>query len=594
MLTLDKDSQIIVTDENFSVKIKCVNPACFMNEIPGDVGLGLEISVNEHTRLTFGNPERFEKFVSSQDRKFSGMSLRFNGALFMYGTLVITNATSETYSGWLQSELGALGTKQRDKFIIEESLPVNQTFVNKQWLAYSPETDDYACVPIKNLDFWEGKGIQVPETFSTTDPGGKVISKEELVYRHSQYFRNEKDNYVNRELGMLIDTEGYSVVVSPFLFLQVAIRKILHANGFFIDTDANFLTNAALNRLVIYNTYNLMWQSFTTTIEGPYVQWDPMLKQWVFISRKVVTDTQWYLGTFEYTSLLPKISLKDFVLGIQNWQNIIFVFGKDNKVKVIDRNAIVESPAYSLDAYFIGSWVMGEKKDTILKFTQEIDSNDANFGENWHDLSDRRNDYGAPVDSFVQLNALTGELGELRLVRDEARIYEYTWATDLIQVAETWEERTLDVLVWKPASIMPQPFFYGTSETDEIEEIKTSVAPLVTPVRQTGNIKSMKSLWSDFKLRCLYQPNGENAGFDTIFDGDQGVFERRWRKWAQFWRSRQTVEGEFMLPLNELIYITSNITQPYSTRHGWFIIEELECDFKGSQMSTVKIKGYKL
>jgi len=54
------------------------------------------------------------------------------------------------------------------------------------------------------------------------------------------------------------------------------------------------------------------------------------------------------------------------------------------------------------------------------------------------------------------------------------------------------------------------------------------------------------------------------------------------------------VQGEFLLPLNELKYVIENITQPYSTREGKFIIEEMEVDFQGDLMSTVKIKGYKL
>jgi len=110
MLTLHRDSRTIVTDDKFSVTLKFVNPVCFMDSIPGDVGFGLEISVNEYTRAEFGNPDRFEKFVVGQDRKFPNVSVRFSGTTLLSGTLIITNATRDSYSGWLQSELGVLGT----------------------------------------------------------------------------------------------------------------------------------------------------------------------------------------------------------------------------------------------------------------------------------------------------------------------------------------------------------------------------------------------------------------------------------------------------------------------------------------------------
>ncbi len=104
----------------------------------------------------------------------------------------------------------------------------------------------------------------------------------------------------------------------------------------------------------------------------------------------------------------------------------------------------------------------------------------------------------------------------------------------------------------------------------------------------------MKSLWKDFKLRCLYQPHPENFDIDTIFSGINGIFNRRWLKWARFWRSRQAVEGQFQLPLTELYSITNNITRKYHTQEGEFLIEEMEVEFKGDLMGPVTVRGYKI
>jgi hypothetical protein len=191
------------------------------------------------------------------------------------------------------------------------------------------------------------------------------------------------------------------------------------------------------------------------------------------------------------------------------------------------------------------------------------------------------------------------QLGDLRLVIVENKIYEYKWGVFTATDAGLSETQT-DILEWVVASINPQYLLYGTS--DEIEEIKTPFSSLsrveggvdYPEVHQSGNMGSAKSLWSDFAPRLIAYNIGASNAAKLDFDGTSGIFETRWRNWATFWKSRQPVEGDFMLPLNELVYVINNITQPYSTRHGKFIIEEIECDFKGELMGLVHVKGYKV
>ena len=597
MLTLHHNANTIVTDADFSVKLKWVNPACFMDAIPGDVGLGLEISVNEYTRAEFGNPERFERFdLLPSSRRYSGVAIRFNGFLLMSGTLVITNATTETYSCWLQSELGVLGSKERDRFITDIAMPEDQTFVNKMASAYDPETDTYAAELIENYDFWEGKGRQENVDYPYYDENSDPQIRQVMEYRLSTLFKTNKYGKVNRESGGAIDVAGEGVVVSPQLYLHSATKELLRSCGFFIDDTANFLKSTDLLKLLIYNNYNLMYQTFTVSRENA-PHWNSYLNIMENVAANFITNTTWSVGTFDYASLLPKVSLKDFILGLQNWQNIIFQFLTDRTVRVIDRNAIPDAEAYDLDQYFMGDWILGDQKDFILKFMQEMDDNDSSFSDDWHDLSDRRADFGTPVQDFADLADIPSPfMGELRMVLSENKIYEYTWSVLEKKIAESIIDIQSDVLEWKQASIGPQAYFYRTGDK-EIEEIKTSVAPIFMinnnpSVRQKGNIKSMKSLWADFKLRCIYQGIDNNPML--LMDGSSGLFARRWANWSRFWATRLPVEGEFLLPLNELNYIIRNITQPYSTRHGKFLIEELECDFKGDQIGTVKVKGYKL
>ena len=66
---------------------------------------GIDIPVNDFSRTIFGNPHRFER-TRAGGPQFPGFEVRFSGVLLLSGTLNITNATTDKYSGWLQSELG--------------------------------------------------------------------------------------------------------------------------------------------------------------------------------------------------------------------------------------------------------------------------------------------------------------------------------------------------------------------------------------------------------------------------------------------------------------------------------------------------------
>lgn len=591
MLTLHRGSNTIMTDESFSVKLKWVNPCCYHDEIPGDVGLGLEISVNEYTRAEFGNPERFEKFSSGQDRKFPDVSVRFSGFLLMRGTLVITKATRETYSAWLQSELGVLGTAQRDKFITEMEWAKDMTFQNKA--EYVPGDDDYGCVQVVNETFWDkhGRKLRTGDTYIDRSYQYKQLTED--INALTLQFREFKNYTVNHLMpDLTVDATGQACVVSPFLFMNYAVTEILRKNGFFVDQENNPLSDPFF-QILIYNNYNIYKQEFTLE-ERTTSTFNQTTNEDENIQIIEVLNTSWNIGTFTYADLVPKVALKDFILWLQNMLNLVFFFRNDNTVTIINRNDIPDAEPYSLNAYFLDPWSMGERKDVTLKFIQELEKNDEIIAADWHDLSDRRKDYKAPVETIEELKALAApSFGELRLVKADKKVYEYKWTVFAAEDEQHYEWQT-DICEWTVASIMPQPYFFG--EADEIEEIKTGCSALsgiVPRTNQHGNVSSARSLWSDFSLRLI--PTGVAALTDGLeFDGEYGLFNLRWKKWAQLWKNRLPVAGEFLLPLNELYYIINNITQPFSTRHGKFIIEEMECDFQGTQIGVTTIKGYKV
>ena len=110
-------------------------------------------------------------------------------------------------------------------------------------------------------------------------------------------------------------------------------------------------------------------------------------------------------------------------------------------------------------------------------------------------------------------------------------------------------------------------------------------------INQKGNLASIPSVYNNFSLRLV---SGNIFFYPDAWEGDTGLFKRRWERWARFWKNRLAVTAEFNLPLNMISYLTDNITGKFRTREGEFIIEEMECEFGMNQIGKTVIRGYKV
>lgn len=597
MLSYSLNSIPLVLAPETSVRIVFKNPVCKFDGIPGDVALGIEIPANEHNRTILGNPGRFSKFGSGSDRKFPGFEIRYSGVLLLSGTLVIKSASSASYSAWLQNMLGVMGEEQAEKKITEMNWPVGKIFDYNDGQPYTDAENDYNVVPVINPGWWDGIGKEVPNNTIYIDPLGIDETRPEKINAmRREHFKNYAW-YVNQH-GLPTIQPG--LVVSPFLFLRYVITESLRLNRWFINrndmTGGIYELNIWAN-LSIYNNFNIIDILPTTELKEDW-SWDENLQREVQVGFHEITSFNWSLTEFAYRNLLPKISYADFLLGIQNYLNFVFRFRTDGRVDIIDRNAVLQLTAIDLDQWHRGTWEMGERTDVTLKFVGEYDKNDANFGSNYEDLTDRRADFADPVDTYDDLTALVAPvLGELRMVLTENRIYEYKWKVRSLEDVD-FSERQRDEMGWEFVSSGPQPYLYGTAA--EIEEIKTAIGPVymqpyglarIPNVNQKGNMAGIPSVYNDFSLRLI---TGNTYLWPDGWDGDNGLFKNRWERWARFWKNRLEVTAEFELPLNMINYLVENITNKFRTREGEFIIEEMECEFGMQQIGKTVIKGYKI
>lgn len=599
MLTLEKNNESLNTSPDFSVQIEDQSPFTKFDEIQGSKAIGISLPANDINRQALNNPERFEKMGAQNDRKFDGYMLRHNGQPLMPGTLIIEDTTHEGYSGWLRDLVGDLSERVKGKYINQTELGGEKTFDNKS--EYDPDTDDYCCPKIFNRHFWRDRGKLTKTNKEITDSeGNKYFQDEDIGNLSLQYLQNEQ-YFVNfpGETGVVTGGIDKAPVVSPFLFLWKAVEMILWDNK--IQVTDNFLkTNADLKKLFLYHTWNIAKQEVTTTSEiiyhnefGDYViPWEEL---------QVVTTADWSTSKLFYKDLLPKMPLGEFLIGIGNKFNLFFDFNGIDEVRILDREAVLISDAYDLDQYAIGEWQNGTRKDVCINLKSEIDSADAAFSDNYQDLSDMRDLIKTPaVVSRPDLNALTPDLDEIRLVTGESRYYQYHWFTPETDDTASQE----DVLDWEPISIRFQPFFFNDGDRDQ-EEIASKFGALRQSsygypiVQQQGNCSAFKTRFTNFAPRLGFYLGGNAASFETSnlsldYDGATGLAAKRFRFTLPFLANALPSKRTFKLPASIYYYIrVQKAAMAFRTHEGSFIIDTISAIAERSLMIEAEISVLK-
>jgi len=644
MLELTLNNRAIPLPVDFSMQLTWKSPVTAFDKIPQGYGFGISIPINDYTRAIFGNPQRFTKQRLTNDQKFTGFEVRFGGALLMAGTLVITDATNG-YNATLIDLVGVLSEKEQERDLLEipkfsEELP----WINTS--QYAPETHNYCCFPIQNSDFFKDKGVTVKRTVTVPDPkrAGKTKDVEYETEVMTFCYNKSVKSTVNategigaiKELPSEISLEkleqkgntyevGEVSVISPFFYLNYVIKEALKSSGFHIDE--NYLTtDFSLKHLCIFNNYDITNTDFTQSGEILYAPYSPDFTDdllWTDTDGNIVSTSMQSLAIKLYSYIrryddlkviaknnLPKISVGELLMGVQNLLNVCFHFLPNNVVNIYNRDEILKGTATDIDKYFLGNWQPGEKKSVTLKFSREHEKNDLIFGEDYKDLGDRRDDIKEAVTNYAQLIALTGVTeGEIRFVKEVNAFYEYKWITQSETDTTTFDSDFNDVFGWEKTSIGLQNGFYayGREEVEEIKSIWSACWGMningianTAIVRQQGNMASWKSKQQPFGPRLLIQAHETVGGNETgIFSFEYekpntGLLAKYWRRWNPFWANRLPVTGDFDFPVNVLRATIYNICNKHRTREGEFLIDEMKTVLYINRIGATTINGFKV
>ncbi|MBL7970909.1 MAG: hypothetical protein JNL03_05250, partial [Prolixibacteraceae bacterium] len=295
---------------------------------------------------------------------------------------------------------------------------------------------------------------------------------------------------------------------------------------------------------------------------------------------------------FELRKLLPKMELNELLLSTQNVTNTFFHFAGINDVDNIDREGLFDLEPFDLSEYRVSRWLPETRKNRILKFTFEHDSDDQEFNENFSDISSREEDIKYSVPVYVGLNEIPNPtIGEIALVTSEKMYYEYR--------QEVIDEQ--DVLKWSPLTIDLQDYKYNP-EGDETEEIKTMFSTLRMhesgfPIAyQKGTSRQFSQFTENFTPRLLFY-NGNNTGGATASNGLaidwKSLVKNRYRRTAPFYANALPAQAEFRFPGNIFYKVLNEIYKPFSDRDGSFFIKEMQVQANSSEYVYATLTVYK-
>lgn len=600
MYTLTIDNYQLILDPDFGVPLLYKNPCWCFNEIPAPLVPDVTIPDNDVNRNRLGHPGRFAKMAKSNDRKFKKAELRWGGYLLIYGTLIITSASQNGYSGYIQSQLRSLSDLQREKLISDHHLLGELTFQNKP--DYNPLIDLYCTIRLQNAGFWIDKGELEEWTKVTQNGDGTTTSQETEREILTRKFEETVEYLVNYPTPSGVKTEAGEnevVVVSPYPFLSRLIELLLQENKFFIRN--NYLDeNEILRTLCLYNNISICKpEQVTQTIETTL--WDKFHIQTSYAGTVAyvyqVESQLWTTENFKLNKLLPKIKLNELLLSVQNLTNTFLHPTGIDDVDIIDRESLFDIAPFDLSPYRVSGWLPGTRHNKILKFGFQHDSDDQEFNENFTDITSREEDIKDPVVVYADLAALYPEpaegpaIGEIRLVASEKMYYEYR--------QELVDEK--NVLMWAPLTIDIQDYKYNTTG-DETEEIKTLFSTLRMhdngyPVAyQKGNNSQFSQYVENFTPRLMFY-NGNNTGGSAATSGLsmnwQSLIESRYRRTAPFYANALPVEADFRFPGNIFYKVLNEIYKPFLDKDGSFFIKEMQVNDSNNQFISATLIVFK-
>lgn len=624
MLTHTLNNRNIPLPLEFSQRITIKTPVFSFDRIPFSYSLDFSLPMTDEILAIFEHPNRVTKRRLINDQQFTGYEIRFDGALFMRGTLSVY-VSGNTLSCTLVDLLGELTEAEQERSILDILKFMEEIdFENSN--NYSPDTHPYCCFPVINPGFFKDKGIKVKKEVYANVPGEGLVKTDEtyeteiLTYLFNKSVAsrvnalNEDGTIKKLPSDIAVSGTAYETgevsVITPFFFLNYIIKEALKESNFHIIE--NYINDhPELRKICLYNNYDITSTYYGVGLFDLYEQFsflnpndgNQLIVDYSSAGKQIVNYVRSYPDKIIIKNHLPKMTFGDLLLSTQNTFNLCFDFLPNATVNVFSREDLLTRVAIDINKYLIGEMYPGIKENTAINFIRSTDNNDQVFTERWIDLNDRRKDIKAPVTDWTALLATPSPVeGDIRFVITSNKYCEYKWSTQTYKDFN-FQDQTRDVLGWEEISISLQNGWYEFGRKNT-KDIKTNWGTCYsaagnTLVNQQGNQNSWRAAKQSFSPRLLiYAGNNqggnevENLSFEYEKE-DNGLIEKCWKNTVRMLSDALPMVGNFDFPVNVIRSLIYNKCLPYRTNEASFLIDEISFDMYSNKIGTVELKVFK-
>lgn len=543
MLQLKVNGEWVDLGANPVITLDEESPVFEKTSIPGGYSFPFTLPATSRNRRIFGFPERIEK------RAAMAVSLDFelfhSGKLRLSGTITVSEADTE-YRANLVSGSGNLASQISGKKLKDLTYGGVRSWVNK---AEFTEDDDYAVFPVYNPDFLSGLS------------GYNWAAND---YRLNSY---------DPSTEQWDDTGTFAI--SPFPFLSYVLKRIFNSHGFAIKEDI-VSADPELRKLVLYTNYDA--SVLTTTTRQVWVQIgiDPINREPIEELVDVV-ETERTMDTFNLVDCMPDVTIADFLIWLRNRLNLAFLIDHDNNVRIIRRDQLIETTAFTdITAKAAGDprVVSVDQKDGfILEWIH--DENDANFAEEvFRNIEDYPGQFKGSVANSGELVALTPEINDIYYVETLDEYYQFMYVEDVGDGSPGY--------MWQRWSINFQNYTSGEKEEEFSSEISTTRMINFQRVITGGTIRcpwvlqpsngKERTEYQPFSVRLLlYQGRQPDSNSDMVpmgssdnldlegnrisganlslhWNGTYGVYNQLWKNYLTWWMTRRQVNYKITDP----------------------------------------------
>ncbi len=295
---------------------------------------------------------------------------------------------------------------------------------------------------------------------------------------------------------------------------------------------------------------------------------------------------------FDLKKCLPEISVKDFVLGIENFFNVKFLF-RDGRADVISRRKLLEKEAGR--SFTVTDLSLSVKKGKGYKYRYTVDRDDAGY-ERWQDMGSdgRKRVYlnfqpsGKPVkgqmDSKLYIDPNGRFYEKEKDPKDMGRIsYKFLSTFSLQPIGEPEGEE------------IPVPLTPWGMDNFRTAPSGISSAKMAAEFEEKDTFKNFRVgfVVDNSRQQDLETENAKYCTFNNNKGGKTPVFEREWSDflhWLNEYAEEVTgyvadrSQGSFLLNLD--------FSEKYSDRDGQnYILEEVVVPVHHDRIGRIKFSG---